>query len=61
MRTHLLIEHRFKNSIIWNFVCRNDINVLVPQLIEVVEIAFLDFEIAKIVKCTNIVWNTINS
>ena len=61
MRTHLLIEHGFKNSIIWNFVCRNDINMLVPQLIEVVEIAFLDFEIAQIVKCTNIVWNTINS
>ena len=61
MRTHLLIEHGFKNSIIWNFICWDDINVLVPQLIEVVEVAFLDFEIAQIVKCTNIVWNTINS
>ena len=61
MRTHLLIEHGLKNSIVWNFFCRNDINILIPQLIEVGEVAFLDFEIAQIVKCTNIVWNTINS
>ena len=61
MRTHLLIEHGFKNSIIWNFFSRDSINVRIPQLVELVEVVLLDFEVAQIVKCTNIVWDTINS
>ena len=50
MRTHLLIEDGFKNSVIWNFFSRDSINVRIPQLVEMVEVVLLDFEVAQIVK-----------